>query len=52
LQLEARDVVVDQLGSGGVVADNDKAGRDGDLFLGPEFECLLVVAIERLKRGL
>ena len=49
--VEAGDVVVHQLGGGDVVADDDEAGRDGDLRLLPEPERLLVVSVERVQRG-
>ena len=52
LAVEAGDVVVDQLRDGGVLADDDEAGRDGDAALLPQLEGLLVVAVERLERGL
>ena len=52
LSVEAGDVVVDQLGGGGVVAHDDETGWDSDAFALPEFKCLLIVAIEGLQRGL
>ena len=52
LALEAGDVVVDQLGGRGVVADDDEAGRHGDLRLLPQFERLFVMTVERLERRL
>ena len=52
LALEAGDVVVNELGHGGVVADDDEARRNGYLLLGPQLEGLLVVAVERLQRRL
>jgi hypothetical protein len=52
LAMEARDVVVDQLGGGRVVADHNEAGRHARCPLLPQLIGLLVVAIERLKRRL
>ena len=52
LALEAGDVVVDQLGGGGVVADDDEAGRHLDAASLPEVEGLLVVAVEGFEGGL
>ena len=48
LAMEAGDVVVDQLGDGRVVADDDEAGRHADAGFFPELERLFVVAVERL----
>ena len=50
--VEAGDVVVDELRDRRVVADDDEAGRHADPRLLPELERLLVVAVERLERGL
>ena len=52
LALEAGDVVVDQLGGGGVVAHHDEAGGHGDTGLLPEGKGLFVVAVEGLEGGL
>src|SRR5207247_6204607 len=52
LAVEARNVVVDELGGRGVVADDDEAGRYGDLLLLPQSERLIVVSVERLYRVL
>ena len=49
---EAGDVVVDELRDRGVLADDDEARRHADPGLLPELERLLVVAVERLERGL
>ena len=49
---EAGDEVVDELRDRGVLADDDEAGRHADAALLPELERLLVVAVERLERGL
>ena len=49
---EAGDVIIDELGGGGVVADNDEHGRNGDFFLRPEFEGFLVVAVKGVERSL
>ncbi len=46
LALEAGDVVVDELRDGGVLADDDEAGRHLDALVLPELEGLLVVAVE------
>ena len=50
--VEAGNVVVDQLGDRGVLADDDEARRHADAALLPELEGLLVVAVECLERGL
>ena len=50
--VEPRDVVVDQLGRGRVVAHDDEAGRDLDARRLPQREGLLVVPVERFERGL
>jgi len=52
LAVEARDEVVDQLGNGGVLADNDEAWRHLDAVLFPELESFLVVTVECQQRGL
>src|SRR5258706_480092 len=49
---EAGDEVVDEFRGGGVVADDDEAGRNGDSFLPPQLERLGVVAVERFERRL
>ena len=48
LPVETGHVVVHQLGGGGVVADDDEAGRHGDFRLLPEPEGVFV---ERIERG-
>ncbi len=50
--IEAGDVVVDQLGRGGVVADHDEAGRNVDAGFGPKPVGLFVVPVERFEGGL
>ena len=50
--VKAGDVVVDQLRGGGVVADDDEAGRHLDPCFLHSVERLLVVAVERFERGL
>ncbi len=52
LAVEAGDEVVDELRDGGVLADDDEAGRHLDARFLPELEGLLVVAVERFQRGL
>ena len=52
LALEPGDVVVDQLGGRGVVANDDEAGRDLDILLPPQLEGLRIVAIEGFESGL
>ena len=52
LAMEAGDEVIDQLRDGGVLADDDEAGRHRDARLLPELEGLLVVAVESFERGL
>ena len=52
LAVEAGDEVVDQLRDGGVLADDDEAGRHLDARFLPELEGLLVVAVEGFERGL
>src|SRR5207253_1376922 len=52
LSMEAGDVVVDQLGSRGVVADDDEAWRHANARLLPQLVGLGVMAVERLQRGL
>src|SRR5690606_10962728 len=52
LALEAADVVIDQLGRCGIVADHDEARWHLDLLLLPQLEGPGVVAIERIERGL
>ena len=49
---EAGDEVVDELRDRRCSADDDEAGRHADARLLPELEGLLVVAVERLERGL
>ena len=49
LAVEAGDEVVNELGDGGVLADDDEAGRHLDARFLPELEGLLVVAVERLR---
>ena len=49
---EPGDVVVDQLRGRGVVADHDEAGRHPDARLAPLRERPLVVAVQRVQRGL
>ena len=49
LAVEAGDEVVDELRDGGVLADDDEAGRHLDALVFPELEGLLVVAVERLQ---
>ena len=46
---EARDVVVNQLRGGRVVAHHDEAGRHLDVRLLPQAKSLLVVPIERIQ---
>ena len=50
--LEPRDVVVDQLGGGGVVADYDEAGRGGSPIGHPLVIGSLVVTVEGFQGGL
>ena len=50
--LEARDVVVNQLGCRSVVADSDEAGRMGDFFFSSQRKGFFVVTVERFERGL
>jgi hypothetical protein len=50
LALKTGDIVVDELGGRGVVADDDKDRRHGDAGLLPQLEGFPVVAVERLKR--
>ena len=52
LAVEAGDVVVDQLGGGRVVADDDEARRHADACLFPQLVGLLVVAVESFERRL
>ena len=52
LAMEAGDEVVDELRDGGVLADDDEAGRHLDALFLPELEGLLVVAVEGFKRRL
>ena len=52
LALEARDVVVDQLGGRGVVAHHDEARRDLDAGVLPQLEGAGVMAVEGFERGL
>ena len=49
--VEARDVVVHQLGGGDVVADDDEAGRYGKSRFLPKPERLLIMPVERVERG-
>ena len=50
--LEARYVVVHHLGCGGVAAYDDEARRRGHAGFLPALECLFVVSIKRVERGL
>ena len=50
--MKAGDEVVNELRDGGVLADDDEAGRHPDALLLPELEGLLVVAVERFQRCL
>ncbi len=52
IAMEAGDVVVDELGGGGVVAHHDEAGRDADGRIAPEVEGFFVVAVEGFEGGL
>ena len=52
LAMEAGDEVVNELRDGGVLADDDEAGRHLDALFLPELEGLLVVAVEGLQRRL
>src|SRR5690606_38295887 len=52
LALESRDVVVDELRGGSVVANHDEAWWHRYLALLPQFECLFVVSVQRIKRRL
>ena len=52
LALEAGDVVVNEFGDSTVLADDNKARRYLDAAFLPEFEGLVVVAVESLERGL
>ncbi len=52
LAMEAGDEVVNELRDGGVLADDDEAGRHLDALVLPELEGLLVVAVEGFQRRL
>ena len=51
LTVEPRDVVVNQLGRGRIVAHHDEARRNPDVCFLPETKDLLVVAVEGVQRG-
>jgi hypothetical protein len=46
--MKARDVIVDQLGGGRVVADYNEARRNANPFFLPQLVCLVVVTVEQL----
>ena len=50
LLFEAGDVVINQLGCGRVIADDDEAGRNLDAGVLPEFVRPFVVTVERVER--
>ncbi len=49
---EAGDEIINQLGDGGVLTDDDEAWRNGDAALLPKVEGLGVVTVKRLDGGL
>ena len=52
LPVETGDIVVDKLGGGGVVADDDETGRNLDAAFLPEVVGLCIVAVEGFQGGL